>query len=207
MNTPQKDFKFDKRASAYDDGFEGRFSKKFYRALLSQVKLQNGFTVLDVGCGTGQLLKVMFEAQNINGFGIDVEAEMIKVAKVKCPSMTIQVAVCEKTPFENASFDVMTACMAYHHFSDKAGFIREAARILKTSGCLYITDPCFPFLIRKTLNGVLRFLKITGKFFTPKEIEHDFSSCGFILEDAFYDGIVQVVKLRKTTYTESAYAD
>lgn len=197
MSKSQKDFKFDKRATAYDEGFEGRFSKKFYQVLLSQMKLQNGFSVLDVGCGTGQLLKKMSEANDINGFGIDVELEMIKIAKVKCPGMTILVSACEKTPFENASFDAMTACMAYHHFSDKAGFIKEAARILKTGGCLYIADPRFPFPVRKTLNGVFRLLRITGKFFTTKEIERDFNQCGFFMEDTFFDGIVQIVKLRK----------
>lgn len=198
MNTPQKDFKFDKRATSYDDGFEGRFSKKFYLALLSQVTLRNGFAVLDVGCGTGQLLKVMSEAQDIIGFGIDVEQEMINVAKAKCPNMTIQVSACEKTPFIDASFDVVTACMAYHHFSNKIGFIKEAARILKTGGYLYIADPRFPFPIRKTLNGMLKLLKITGKFFASKEMANDFGCYGFSMEDVFYDGIVQIIKLRKT---------
>lgn len=201
MSKSYKDFKFDKRASAYDDGFEGRFSKKFYRALLSQVNLQNGSVVLDVGCGTGQLLKVMSDAQEISGFGIDIEPEMIGIARAKCPDMTIQVSACEKTPFEDAIFDVITACMAYHHFADKPGFIKEAARILKPGGCLYIADPRFPFPIRKTMNGVLNLMKITGKFFTAKEMANDFSQLGFNMEDVFCDGIVQVVKLRNAGLT------
>lgn len=199
MSTSHRDIKFDKRASSYDDGFEGKFSKKFYRVLLSKMVLQEGFVVLDVGCGTGALLKKMSEAENIIGFGIDVEPEMISVARVKCPRMTIEQSACEKTPFKDASFDVMTACMAYHHFADRSGFINEAARILKAGGYLYIADPRFPTPIRKTLNGILKLMKINGRFFTSEELEKDFSQAGFALEEVFYDGIVQVVKLRKSS--------
>jgi len=197
MDKSEKDFKFDKRASSYDDGFEGRFSKKFYRVLLSRLELKPSSKVLDVGCGTGCLLRKMADSQKIQGYGIDVEQNMIYIAKEKCPDMTIQISACEKTPFNDGTFDILTACMAYHHFSDKAGFAKEAARVLKIGGCLYITDPRFPFPVRKTINGVARLFRVTGKFFTPQEIADDFRNAGFELVDATCDGIVQVVTLRK----------
>jgi len=193
----KKDFKFDKRASKYDEGFEGRFSRRFYTALLSQVKLEKGFAVLDVGCGTGYLLRGMAGRQEINGFGIDVEPNMIEIAKRQCPGMTIQVSACERTPFEDGAFDVLTACMAYHHFADKPGFGREASRLLGTGGYLYIADPRFPFPVRKAINGVLSLMKIAGKFFTPQEIAFDFGAFGFDLTGIYHKGIVQVVALKK----------
>ncbi len=57
MNRTNKDFDFSKRAAAYDAGFEGRLSKPFYRAMLAQVELNPNDRVLDIGCGTGFLLK------------------------------------------------------------------------------------------------------------------------------------------------------
>lgn len=192
-----KNFKFDKRASSYDDGFEGKFSKKFYRVLLSKLDIKPTAKVLDVGCGTGYLLRKIADSQEIEGYGIDVEQNMIEVATEKCPDMTIQTSACEKTPYDDGTFDIMTACMAYHHFSDKAGFAKEAARILKSGGFLYIADPRFVFPVRKTINGVLRLFKVTGKFFTPHEVANDFATHGFVLADVTCDGIVQVVTLRK----------
>ena len=50
-----KDYKFDKRASSYDDGFEGKVSGRFYRLLLREVVLHPDACVLDVGCGTGTI--------------------------------------------------------------------------------------------------------------------------------------------------------
>jgi Methylase involved in ubiquinone/menaquinone biosynthesis len=198
MSENQKDFKFDKRAASYDDGFEGKFSQRFYRLLLSSIDLKPSYTVLDVGCGTGYLLRKMSEQQMIIGYGIDIEANMIDKAKRTCPEMDIQTSPSEKTPFGNNTFDVMTACMAYHHFSDKEGFIKEAARILRTGGCLYIADPFFPFPVRKAINGVLKLFKVAGKFFTAKEMAADFSRFGFDFDCVIQKGIVQVVKLVKT---------
>lgn len=69
----EKNFRFDKRAAAYDNGVEGKVSKKFYDALLAQMRPEASASVLDVGCGTGYLLKQMEEHFSITGFGIDVE--------------------------------------------------------------------------------------------------------------------------------------
>lgn len=197
MSKAEKDFDFSRRAEKYDEGFEGRLSQKFYHALLSQVTLEPMNKVLDVGCGTGYLLKKLAESCEIKGYGIDVESNMIQVAQRQCPDMQIQLSACEKTPFDNDTFDLITACMAYHHFSDKQGFASEAARILKTGGYLYIADPYFPFLIRKGINGLLGLSKVTGEFFTPQEIAGQFCKYGFEVSSLYNKGYVQVVKLKK----------
>jgi len=194
-----RDFKFDKRASSYDEGFEGKLSKKFYKLLLNQIELGQGATVLDVGCGTGTILKKLDELDEINGFGIDLEENMIIEAKQKCPKMDILVSTCTKTPFENNKFDIITSCMAYHHFDDKQGFAMEVSRIIKPGGYLYITDPRFPWVIRKPLNLALRLHKIAGYFGTPKEIERAFGEYGFKLVDFKYDMYAQCIKLRKAS--------
>ena len=195
MHKDKKDIRFGKRASKYD-GFEGRMSRRFYRLLLEQVKLFPGAKVLDVGCGTGTILRKMAEVCNIDGYGIDMAENMIAEAKRKCPDMNIQVAKCENTPFESQTFDVITACMAYHHFSDSIGFAKEAARLLKPGGCLYITDPRFPFIVRKTMNGIFRFFNVAGCFNTPQELYKHFSEYGFIPDGFIVDGYAQTVKLK-----------
>lgn len=196
MNDKNKDIGFNKRASKYD-GFEGRISYKFYRLLLEQVKLMPDKTVLDVGCGTGTMLFKMAETCPINGFGIDMSENMIEEAKHKCPDMNIQYSRCEQTPFDDSTFDILTTCMAYHHFSDKKGFAREAARILKSGGCLYIADPYFPYVIRKLMNGVFKILHVSAGFYKPEEIYKDFADYGFIPDGFAKNGYAQVVKLKR----------
>lgn len=80
----EQDFKFDKRAIKYDNGFEGRLSQKFYRLIYQNIELKPSYNVLDVGCGTGTLLKTLSEIEDINGHGIDIEPNMLKIDKTKC---------------------------------------------------------------------------------------------------------------------------
>jgi len=197
MGMAKKEFNFSKRANSYDKGIEGRFSKRFYRLLQRDVRFDAGARILDVGCGTGALLKRL-RADNIaEVYGIDTDANMIAVAKRQCPDCSFQIAPSEKIPFADKSFDVLTACMAYHHFSDKAGFAREAARVLKPGGALYIADPKFPLIIRAGINGLLRLFKVVGEFYTAREIGGAFAAYGFELSGLAYDGYAQVVRLKR----------
>jgi ubiquinone/menaquinone biosynthesis C-methylase UbiE len=193
----ERDFKFDKRAAAYDEGFEGKTSRKFYDLMLREIDVKQGDFLLDVGCGTGALLNKIVNAHGVNAYGIDTEENMLAVAKSKYPNMEFQLSRCEDMPFEKQTFDVLIACMAYHHFSEKEGFAKEAARVLKSGGALYIADPRFPFAIRKTLNGLLRLIRVTGEFFKPDEIAARFLDFGFEYVGFTHDGYAQIVKLKR----------
>lgn len=120
---------------------------------------------------------------------------MIIEAKKKCPAMNIQISKCEETPFENDKFDVLTSCMAYHHFADKKGFAKEAARIIKTGGYLYIADVYFPLMIRKIINTILKIHRIAGYFGTSKEIYENFIEFDFV--DVIRKGYTQLIVLKK----------
>lgn len=131
----KKDFKFDKRAESYDEGFEGRSSRKFYDLITGSVEITDGMNVLDIGCGTGTILYRLAQENSINGFGIDVEEKMLEQAKKKCPGMDFRLCSCDDTPFEGGTFDVIIACMAYHHFPDKEGFPRKPPVCSKKAEC------------------------------------------------------------------------
>ena len=196
MSKKVKDFSFEKRATKYDKRV-GKISGRFYRLLLEQVKLFPGARVLDAGCGTGTVLRRMADVCEIDGYGIDSEENMVAEARKKCPDMSIQTSRCEATPFKNQYFDAITSCMAYHHFADRAGFAKEAARLLKPGSCLYIADPRLPFIIRKTLNGFFRTINVAGRFDTPQELFEHFSGYGFVPDGFVFNGYAQVVTLKK----------
>jgi len=199
-----KDMSFAERAPAYDRGLLAKHAQKLYNLLISEIQIfenEGGLqsaAVLDVGCGTGTILKSLSEKNKINGFGIDAEEKMLEIARQKCPEINFSVQRCDNTNFSSNTFDIIIASLAYHHFDNREGFAKEAARIIKKGGVLYIADPIFPLLIRKCINGCIKLFRIHGGFFSAKELEAHFSVFGFKLAGSAASGFMHVVKLQKT---------
>lgn len=184
---------FDRHAEKYDESFMGRGSTRFYRDLISVMEIHDGDRVLDVGCGTGTILHYIAQRKQIYGFGMDVSEAMVNTAQEKEGGCSFLVGNAESLPFEDASMDVVTACMAYHHFPDQQKFREEAMRILKMGGRLYICDPRFPALVRGLLNTLFK----EAGFQSSEKNARDLSSAGFVEEQIVKDAYVQVLCFRK----------
>lgn len=193
----KRDFKFDKKAEKYDDSYEGKLSKKFYTLVTENVAIENGLNVLDMGCGTGTILRRLSDKYSFNGYGIDVEEKMLEQARKKCPDIQILNCSCDVTPFEDGKFDVIIACMAYHHFPDKDSFSKECARLLKSGGRLYIADPKLPLPIRKLVNTTLDIHKIHGRIYTADEVTDNFAGFGFGKVFNKFDAYAQIICLKR----------
>lgn len=193
----KKDISFDNRADKYDSGFEGKLSKRFYSDLIDSIEINDGDVVLDVGCGTGTILKQLSNKVKITGYGVDVSDSMLDKARIKCQNMDFQISDCGKLPFTDCAFDVIITCLAYHHFSKQELFRKEALRTLKHGGKIYICDPRFPWLVRKCLNGIFRLSKTQARFYNSDEIVNDFNVTGFTAENVIKDWYVQVIIMKK----------
>ncbi len=188
---------FDHRADKYDNGFEGHLCEPFYRKLIGSVLVNDNDSVLDVGCGTGTILNRLSSKAKINGFGIDVSSQMLDEARKKCPEMTFQLGDSASLPFADHSFDIITVCMAYHHFPNQEIFRQEAFRVLKPAGKLYICDPCLPWVIQKCVNGIFSLSKVESRFYTSAEMISNFQKNGFKVDKSIHDSYVQVITFKK----------
>jgi ubiquinone/menaquinone biosynthesis C-methylase UbiE len=114
---------------------------------IDQALIKPGDSVLDVGCGTGEItLPAKTRAKNGNVYGIDPAPEMITVARKKAArkglEIDFRVAVIESLPFPDASMDVVTSSLMMHHLPEdlKARGLAEIYRVLKPGGRLLIAD-------------------------------------------------------------------
>ncbi|MBP19056.1 MAG: methyltransferase domain-containing protein [Pseudomonadales bacterium] len=95
---------------------------------------------LDVGCGTGQSARALTDiAETVNA--IDISPEMIGETEHH-NRVHYQVASAENMPFEDDSFQLLTAGLAFHWF-DQSAFLTEARRVLQSGGWLVVYNSFF----------------------------------------------------------------
>ena len=109
--------------------------------------IKPGDSVLDVGCGTGEvtlLAKTRAKAGKV--YGIDPAPEMIAVARKKAArkklDIDFRVGVIEALPFPDSSIDAVTSSLMMHHLPEdlKVRGLAEIYRVLKPGGRLLIAD-------------------------------------------------------------------
>jgi ubiquinone/menaquinone biosynthesis C-methylase UbiE len=114
---------------------------------VAQALIKPGDSVLDVGCGTGEVtLLAKTRAKEGKVYGIDPAPEMIAVARSKAVRKKLDVdfrlGVIEALPFPDASLDVVTSSLMMHHLPEelKVRGLAEIYRVLKPGGRLLIAD-------------------------------------------------------------------
>jgi len=91
--------------------------------------------ILEVGCGTGTLVRHLAQAGFRMTIGTDPDPRMIAVAK----KGTLEPCICAPTsdlPFPSATFDAVFVHYAFEHFCHDAGSVAEIRRVLREGGVL-----------------------------------------------------------------------
>lgn len=95
--------------------------------------------VLDLGCGTGRLLRVA--ASRYPGTvlaGVDISTGMLSVAVEERTPAGLVRAAAESLPFASGSFDLVIATLTLRHWADRVAGLTEARRMLAPAGVLAI---------------------------------------------------------------------
>lgn len=121
--------------------------RAYIAELLRLVMLKSGDRLLDVGCGSGDLLAMAAAHEPGAIFvGLDPDEDALELASHKIPG-TIHAAelyqgVVEKLPFDDESFDIVTATRLLVKLDarTRAEALRECWRVLRPGGRLLVAD-------------------------------------------------------------------
>ena len=137
---------FEERAATYEQGWLGRLHHDFAdrTADLALRTLPDPRRVLDVGCGTGYLLRILASrCPNAEQFdGLDPAPSMIEVATSSSSDSRLRftTGTAERLPYPDATFDLVVTTTSFDHWSDQQAGLGECARVLQPSGQLVLVD-------------------------------------------------------------------
>jgi SAM-dependent methyltransferase len=125
------------RAATYDD-LMGAVTARFVEPLLDAATVGAGTRLLDAACGPGSLAAEA-AARGAEPVGLDLAPGMVELARERHPSLRFLPGDVEHLPFEDASFDAITAGFLLHHLPDPDRAVAEFARVLAPGGRIAAT--------------------------------------------------------------------
>jgi ubiquinone/menaquinone biosynthesis C-methylase UbiE len=140
--------RFDQWSSTYEQSWMQRaFFEQVHRAILALAGrvVRQPESVLDVGCGTGKLLRQARTCwPEANLIGVDPAKGMIEMAQRLTPNATFLTGMGEALPLPDASVDLAFSTVSFHHWHDQAAGLREIARVLRPGGYFILVDISMP---------------------------------------------------------------
>lgn len=144
---------FDRRAASYEHGWLAAWHDRITArsADIATRAAPGAQRILDVGCGTGALLRTLADRlpAAIELAGVDPAAGMIaagRSAPALDPRIHFREAAAERLPHPDASFDLVLSVTSFDHWVDQGVGIFEVARVLRPGAPFVLVDLCAPWL-------------------------------------------------------------
>lgn len=123
-------------AEVYAEFFVPALFAEWPARVLDAVGVRAGESVLDVACGTGVLTRAAATRVGQDGevVGLDINANMLAMAKQRAPEIEWRSGAAEQLPFAAASFDRVVSQFGLMFFADRVQALREMRRVVGPGG-------------------------------------------------------------------------
>jgi SAM-dependent methyltransferase len=99
--------------------------------------------ILDVGCGTGANLLMLSKYGDAEG--VDVSEDALAFCRERGLA-NVKLGAAEELPYDDGTFDLVTALDVVEHLDDDLAGLREMRRVLRPGGRVLLFVPTFMFL-------------------------------------------------------------
>ena len=146
MDKKERNIKFfDEWAASYDRFIFSFWLKMMHKKVLKFISRKQGLKILDVSCGTGELLLLLSnKLEKAELYGVDISRNMIRLAEKKIGEKArINCSDVESLQFKDAMFDYVITTESFHHYVNQEKALQEMKRVLKKNGKLIVADVNF----------------------------------------------------------------
>ena len=111
----------------------------FWGHALKELNLDEGTSMLDLGCGTGIWLERLAKEYGIQGIGIDISQASLVTAEAETNhECTFTLGDVYRLPFADGEFDCVISLDTLEHVSNHEQFLLEMQRVVKPQGQLFL---------------------------------------------------------------------
>lgn len=120
--------------------FLNSHNREMYNETHKLLKISDNHTVLDIGCGNGQMLKLLAQKSAAKFYGIDISRSILRSAArkngkyIKSGKLNLEVGSVDKIPFESETFSTIFTINTVYFWQDLAAAMAEIKRVLKPGG-------------------------------------------------------------------------
>lgn len=152
----------------------------FVREICRKIK-DRAPRILDVGCGTGANLTML--SQFGDAEGVDISPDALAFCRER-GLKNVRQGAAEALPYEDGTFDLVTALDVVEHLDDDLGGLREMRRVLRPGGHVLLFVPTFMFLW-----GVQDEVSHHRRRYRMSELSRVVREAGFEIERTTYANI------------------
>jgi SAM-dependent methyltransferase len=157
-----------------------RIIKSFVERICAALECEHP-RILDIGCGTGANLEMLARCGETEG--VDVSAEALAFCRER-GLQNVRHGEAEHLPYEDGSFDLVTALDVVEHLDDDVAGLGEMRRVLRPAGRALLFVPAFMFLW-----GVQDDISHHRRRYTRAGLKRVVRAAGFEVESATYANI------------------
>ena len=137
--------------------------------------------ILDVGCGTGANLLMLSKYGDAEG--VDISEDALAFCRERGLDK-VKLGAGEELPYENGTFDLVTAFDVVEHMDDDLAGLKEMRRVLRPGGRVLLFVPAFMFLW-----GLQDDVSHHRRRYRMSELRRALEEAGFEIERTTYANI------------------
>lgn len=177
----------------------GPTRREIIKYLIRGLNKGREYKILDIGCGTGQLLRDMkknLDGHSIKLYGIDFSEEMIEEGKKRDGSINFSILNVNSLGTMEERFDVITCTHSFPYYENQKEVLSDMRKLLKKDGCLFLAQASQNNLYDSFAMFFVKFTTGKAKYPSVKEISK-LAEGIFVCEE--------LIKIKEKFYMPSIY--